>query len=297
LYVLPFGQMSLWGKRKIGNLLNYNKNYSLYLLKSNSDKEFMSLFIGFMDGDGYFDIGEQKQYNKKNKKLVNSTIRIRLASNVHERDLPLFQYFNKKLGVGKISKMSGDRKQVRIIFSKKDLVNIIIPLMKKYNISFLTSQRIKQFAKVNYILSNSIIQWKDVNFINIKEDHNKSWIDLLKLDYFPSWLVGFTIAEGSFGFKASGSAFYNLKQKGEENLNLLKAASFIITGKKNYLFNPDSLGNYQLSLVSKFDIQKVVDFFSFYNYLLLGYKLKQYNIWLINIKKSNRYKSTIIPIE
>ena len=53
----------------------------------------MAMFIGFMDGDGYFDIGEQKQYNKVTKALVNSTIRIRLASNVHVRDLSLLEYF------------------------------------------------------------------------------------------------------------------------------------------------------------------------------------------------------------
>lgn len=53
----------------------------------------MAMFIGFMDGDGYFDIGEQNQYNRKTKSLVKSTIRIRLASNVHIRDLKLLEYF------------------------------------------------------------------------------------------------------------------------------------------------------------------------------------------------------------
>ena len=125
------------------------------------DKKFMALFIGFMDGDGYFDIGEQKQYNKKSKVLVRSTIRIRLASNVHVRDRSLLEYFVKVLGVGKISTMSGGREQVRVIFSKKDLGasrgEVILPLIKKYNLQFLTSQRVKQFALINYILENSIV--------------------------------------------------------------------------------------------------------------------------------------------
>jgi hypothetical protein len=82
-----------------------------------ADKKFMAMFIGFMDGDGYFDIGEQKQYNKLTKNLVKSTIRIRLATNVHVRDLFLLEYFVKVLGVGKISIMSGiNRDQVRVIF-------------------------------------------------------------------------------------------------------------------------------------------------------------------------------------
>ena len=96
---------------------------------SKADKKFMALFIGFIDGDGYFDVGEQKQYNKKTKALVKSTIRIRLASNVNVRDLPLLEYFVKVLGVGKISTMSGERNQVLVIFSKKDLTNVILPLI------------------------------------------------------------------------------------------------------------------------------------------------------------------------
>jgi hypothetical protein len=140
------------------------------------DKKFMAMFIGFMDGDGYFDIGEQKQYNKKTKTLVKSTIRIRLASNVNIRDISLLEYFVKVLGVGKISNMSAGKEQVRVIFSKKDLVTVILPLIKEYNLQFLTSQRVKQFAPsfsfhsthlsilhpsemkslVNYILENSI---------------------------------------------------------------------------------------------------------------------------------------------
>jgi hypothetical protein len=109
------------------------------------DKKFMAMFIGcfffffffflrknqkktFMDGDGYFDIGEQKQYNKTSKALVRSTIRMRLASNVHVRDRSLLEYFVKVLGVGKISTMSGGREQVRVIFSKKDLVTVILPV-------------------------------------------------------------------------------------------------------------------------------------------------------------------------
>jgi len=116
----------------------------------------MAMFMGFIDGDGYFDIGEQKQYNKITKTLVKSTIRIRLASNVNVRDISSLEYFVKVLGVGKISNMSAGREQVRVIFSKKDLVTVILPLIKLYNLQFLTSQRVKQFALVNYILENSI---------------------------------------------------------------------------------------------------------------------------------------------
>jgi len=145
--------MSLWGI--------YNPIFTFSILPfsvNKPDKKFMAMFMGFMDGDGYFDIGEQKQYNKITKALVKSTIRIRLATNVNIRDLSLLEYFVQILGVGKISNMSGDREQVRVIFSKKDLVTVIMPLIKEYNLPFLTSQRVKQFALANYILENNITQ-------------------------------------------------------------------------------------------------------------------------------------------
>jgi len=81
MYVLPYGQMSLWGyqyynniiiylfkinlmkthrKRLLLNLIQskYANYYSSMFNKSKPDKKFMSLFLGFIDGDGYFDISE-----------------------------------------------------------------------------------------------------------------------------------------------------------------------------------------------------------------------------------------------
>ena len=89
--------------------------------------------------DGYFDIGEQKQYNRKTKALVKSTIRIRLASNVDVRDLPLLEYFVKVLGVGSLSTMSGkDRNQVRVIFSRPPSYSSCSPSLS-LNFFFLES--------------------------------------------------------------------------------------------------------------------------------------------------------------
>jgi hypothetical protein len=144
--------MSLWG----GIFGTCSTFHTFARLSSKPDKKFMAMFLGFMDGDGYFDIGEQKQYNK-DKTLSKSTLRIRLASNVNVRDLTLLEYFVKTLGVGKIDySMMARREQVRVIFSKKDLFTVIIPLIKEYDLIFLTSQRAKQFARVYYILENSI---------------------------------------------------------------------------------------------------------------------------------------------
>lgn len=283
-YVLPFGQMSLWG------INTPIFTFSILPVSVNKpDKKFMAMFLGFMDGDGYFDIGEQKQYNKITKALVKSTIRIRLATNVNIRDLSLLEYFVQILGVGKISNMSGDREQVRVIFSKKDLVTVILPLIKEYNLQFLTYQRVKQFALFNYILENNIIHWDNVKFMESKFTSIPVH-DLVKLDFFRDWLIGFTMAEGSFGMKSQGSAFYQLKQAGEDNLYLLKAACLIIIGREAKSMKADSVGAYQLSLSSKIDIEKVISFFlSSDHYPLYGYKLSQFTLWLNALKNSDRY--------
>jgi len=114
--------------------------------------------------------------------------------------------------------------------------------------------------------------------------------DLVKLDFFKDWLIGFTIAEGSFGIKANGSAFYQLKQAGADNLYLLKAACLIIVGREAYPMKADSVGAYQLSLTSKLDIEKVISFFlSTDHHPLCGHKFSQFTFWLTALKTSNRY--------
>lgn len=279
-----------WGSIIIANCANYDSNTASS--STIPDKKFMAMFMGFVDGDGYFDIGEQKQY-LKNKTLAKSTIRVRLGINLHVRDLSLLEYFVQTLGVGKIdnSKLI-TRNQVRVLFSKRDLITVIIPLIKKYGLEFLTSQRSNQYAKVLYILENSITSWEDFKY-EPQLRVEKSVQELVNLDYFADWLVGFTMAEGSFGMKATGSAFYQLKQKGKEHVNLLKAAALLILGEETKkLFNPDTVDAYQLSLGSKNDIRLVLCFFtSPDHHPLYGYKREQFLTFLDTLKTSKRYST------
>jgi hypothetical protein len=144
--------MSLWGNETLFML-------GTALSVSKPDKIFMSKFIGLVDGDGYIEIGPQKQYNKSTTLSVKSTIRARLVIRLHTqsgRDSALLTYFSTVLGVGSISSLVSEN-QTRLIFSKKDLSTVIVPLMKSYDLHFLTFNRIKQFALLNYILDNNIV--------------------------------------------------------------------------------------------------------------------------------------------
>lgn len=280
MYVLPYGQMSLWGDKFY---------YSTDATKvSKPDKKFMSLFMGIVDGDGYIEIGPQKQYNLSG--TAKSTIRARLVIRLHSRDSALLVYLSKVLGVGSISSLKSVN-QTRLIFSKKDLTNIIIPLIKNYNLQFLTANRRNQFALLNYIIDNHIIHWDNVNYIPSCSEFSIQ--DILNFSFFADWVVGFTVAEGSFGVKGKGEAFFQIKQKGIENYNIIKAICFLIVNREPNI-KVDSQDCYQLTLSSKADVQKVVNFFSAFDTSLCGYKLIQYNEWLNCLKSSNRYKDIIL---
>jgi len=73
-----------------------------------------------------------------------------------------------------------------------------------------------QFSLLKHIINNKIIHWNDINFNKPQYDPIVS-LNLIKLSWFSDWVIGFTIAEGSFGIKSNCSAFYSIKQKGIEN--------------------------------------------------------------------------------
>ena len=110
---------------------------------NNKEKEISKLieiFIGILDGDGYFDIGVQKQYNKNPNNNPKSTIRIRLGINLQFKDKELLELLQSKLSIGKID-YSKSKNQYRLILYKKDILNVIYPFLKNNNIEFLSYNR------------------------------------------------------------------------------------------------------------------------------------------------------------
>jgi hypothetical protein len=51
-------------------------------------EKFMAMFVGFVDGDGYIEIGPQKQYGKT-EATRRATIKARLTIRVEASDLPV----------------------------------------------------------------------------------------------------------------------------------------------------------------------------------------------------------------
>lgn len=305
-YVLPYGQMSLWGhlvpiinlqgfKKEADTLpLIYKRNFQLSttsLIIKNSfppifqDKDICKLieiFIGILDGDGYFDIGYQKQYNKDPNNKPKSTIRIRLGINLQYKDKELLEILVNKLGVGKID-YSKLKNQYRLILYKKDILNIIYPYLMYNKIEFLSYNRRKQFFLFKYIIENNIVHWDDLdlNVIdNLFSNSNKqlNFTDIINLPYFKNWLIGFTIAEGSFHVKSSGSSHYSIVQSGHENYQIIKAIHYYIKGPEslNYKIKPESEKVYRISFSSQKDKNFIINFF---DNNLLGLKKEQFENW------------------
>ena len=142
----PIVNITLWGKLQIidqsllflplilkRNLQTTYINYNKYDNNKNSEFSiFMEKFIGILDGDGYFDIGPQKQYNKNLNNKPKSTIRIRLVINLHFKDKDLLNFIVANLGVGKID-YSKSKSQYRLILYKKDILKSIYPYLNLNN--------------------------------------------------------------------------------------------------------------------------------------------------------------------
>lgn len=85
---------------------------------------------------------------------------------------------------------------------------------------------------MKFILDNNIIHWENVNLNKIYTDLNISHFSYyVNLDFIQDWIVGFSIAEGSFIIKSNGSASFQIRQTGIEAYEIIKAICNIIAKK------------------------------------------------------------------
>lgn len=149
---------------------------------------------------------------------------------------------------------------------------------------------------MKYIFNNNLIYYEDIiknkDNINLYINTNIIKYNFYNLYYFYNWLVGFTMAEGSFIKKNNPSKdmSYQLKQK--YNFELFKDIKKVFKINKGLSINKNKY--IQLSITSKKDIQTVINFFN--TYTLLGNKYYQYNKWLLDLKSNSRYKDLNIKI-
>lgn len=171
--------------------------------------DFLRMFVGFVDGDGYFQVTNSGK----------GSIRLNLVISLEIRDLPLLEYFKKMLGeIGRIN-VYPKINTAKYIIGRVDLQEVLIPLLLHHQLFFLTQTRRRQFDLVMHILINNITRFSDIPK-KVSENFSLPLTSLryLQLPFFLNWIVGFTMSEGSFYIKRSGEYVFSLRQRSHDLL-------------------------------------------------------------------------------
>ena len=312
-YVLPYGQMSHWGATVITNLLSAIPVFGQDLVeltqlnilptigtisphafkngskkRSNKNKylsipyPFLAMLVGLIDGDGSIII----------HKTTKGYIKINLTIGLNIRDLSLLQYIHSMLNIGKVTVYS-KKDTCKLTINRTDLQDVLFPLFLHHKLFFLIETRRKQYDKVMYIWQNDIKFFSEIpaNFPTVSPLPD-TCLEYTKLPFFKNWIVGFTIAEGSFLIKSNNDACFQLRQRTHKLL--FEAFKLIFDTNRKIGFDSNSYNLFSVS--SKADIQRVINFFSFSgHHPLLGYQNMRYEKWLIYLRNSNRYYNLKFP--
>ena len=145
-----------------------------------------------------------------------------------------------------------------------------------------------------YVLKNDIKMFNeipDIKNIPTVFEIPKNSLDYTLLHFFKNWIVGFTCSEGSFFIKSNNDGCFQLKQRIHTSLFEAFKLIFNTDRKINTSYN-----YIQFGVSSKYDIQKVINFFSFSGlHPLVGLKYIQYVKWLNSLRESLRYKKLNYP--
>lgn len=258
--------MATIGRVNVGALrgrLPRTEESKLYAL--NIPISFLAMLLGFIDGDGYIAI------TKTSKGLISISLVIALQG----ADRAILEYFKSVLQIGDINYFP-DTNTVKYIINRTDLQEILFPLMFHHGLFFLTKTRRAQFDLAMAILNSRVILFKDIPNPAIIITYfplPTTPSGYLAIPFFLNWIVGFTIAEGSFFIKASGELFFSLKQRADGHIVLFEALRLVFDTKRKVT----GTTYLQLSVSSVKDIQSVINLFSFSGlHPLTGMKLEQY---------------------
>jgi hypothetical protein len=281
--MLPtIGTVSIHALKK-GNKLRLDKIEYLSI-----PYQFIAFLAGLIDGNG----------NIKITRTTKGFITIKLIIDMHLEDISTLEYIHSVLKLGKISK-NRDYKNpnCNLIINKTDLQEVIFPLFLHHGIFFLTDTRRFQFDLALFIFKNDIKVFDQIPPINeiftcFQLPNTAS--GYINLNFFFNWIVGFTMAEGSFFIKNNNDGCFQLKQR--VNVHLFEAFKLLFDTKEKICTGTEKNMYNQFSVSYKTDIQKVINFFSFSGlHPLIGLKLIQYLKWLISLRNSSRYNNLNFP--
>ena len=326
MYVLPYGQMSLWGATVITNLIsaipwigqdivesikttvlgismillysilptigNVHKNVLKKMKKLLDKKDYVNLptsYLAFLVG--LIDGDGYIQITKTTKGFIT----IKLVISLHLEDISTLEYIHSTLKLGSINVYKDLRSpNCKLVINRTELQEILFPLLIHNNIFFLTETRINQFNLAMHILKNDIKMFDEIpprdnigDVFKLPENAR----DYALLYFFKNWIVGFTCSEGSFFIKSNNDGCFQLKQR--IHTNLFEALRLVFNTRRKI----DTTNNFnQFSVSSKSDIQTAINFFSFEGlHPLIGLKYIEYMKWLNNLQNSKCYSKLHYP--
>ena len=194
MYVLPFGQMSLWGATVITSLMSAIPWVGQDIVESNNITEYYLAYlapmyaitlilptIGTVSPYALKKVNKNIRLDKKEYLSIPSSfiafltglidgdgyiqitktkrgfITIKLVISIHLDDISTLEYLQSVLRLGKIS-INRDHKSpnCKLIINRTDLQEIIFPLFVHHGIFFLTDTRRTQFDLAMFALKEDI---------------------------------------------------------------------------------------------------------------------------------------------
>ena len=257
---------------------SFHKYYlinSLFFGKRNQpSSEFLTWLIGFTEGDGSF------------IKAARGDLYFVITQDT--RDVQILEYIKSNLNMGKVIKQGKTTSRfiiqdilglylIALIFNGEirtpdKLVSFnlwLTALNNKLN-DLKNSRKLKAFGYTN----------KDKLFENIKTSLN-----IKPLNFLDNWLIGFVDAEGCFhvGFSKYNKSYrilFDITQKGEENLNILKQLiNYFKIGKISKHSNGKNIWSYRVNGLN--DTKCLIEYFDKFELTFLSKKYNSYILWKI----------------
>lgn len=332
MYVLPYGQMSLWGATVITNLMSAIPWVGQDIVESINITEYLTIInivvILFNISREVLPVigtvSTKVHVNRKKRlsqleylsipypfiafligiidgdgyiqvtKTEKDYISIKLIISIHINDISVLNYVHSVLKLGIIKSFPNHKSPCcKLIINKTELQEVFFPLMLHHKIYFLTETRRTQFNIAMDIIMNNKKMYSTISNISpVLFKLPDNPLDYVNLPFFKNWIVGFTMSEGSFFIKKNNDACFQLKQR--LHVKLFEAFKLVFNTERKISLDKDLYVQFGVS--SKADIQTVINYFSFSgHHPLIGLKNIQYSTWLIALRNSSRYGNFIFP--
>ena len=306
-YAVAVGQLRLNnGSDQINKSINFNNG----LIRTNfvKPKQFLGIrqihltapqrlnaedsawLVGLVEGDGWFSITKNGKYCK-----------YEFGIELHERDIQMLYKIKKALGVGTISFKTDLNKVSFRIRKKPHLKEVILPIFDQY--PMISTKHLK-YLRFRLNLLNNILYYENLMDYNPTAAASPLPLtlynnvdNLIKLDYFDNWLVGFIEAEGCFSkYKLTSLSLYNIVSFDVSQTNQLPLL-MAIKKRLSITSNPyvDKTNNAKLKTTSLDSIQNVINFLYKTSAKLKGHKRLQYLLFLKELRTNPKYIKLRVP--